>query len=147
MKLEWVRKSQGAGVVVFIHGINSDCKRAFTNDESGAFWPQMLADDREVGELAVATFDYGTGVEAGTYGLDDASKSLATYLNSNHVFVGQPWLIFVAYSLGGLVARQHAVDYRRQLESAFKALGLFLVASPAGGSGWANWISRVKFFI
>jgi pimeloyl-ACP methyl ester carboxylesterase len=86
----------------------------------------------------VYVFTYETGLFSGSYRLGDVVDSLKEFMRLDGLFDCRG-LVFVAHSMGGIVARKLLVE--RASDFAGRALGLFLIASPSVGSSYANYIA------
>jgi hypothetical protein len=55
--LSWVHEPTESTdkLVVFVHGIGSDSKSAWTSDRTGAYWPQLLSNDNDLSSFAILT--------------------------------------------------------------------------------------------
>jgi hypothetical protein len=133
----WLRKPNSDASVVFVHGILSSGQTCWTN-ANGAYWPDLLAQERGLGNLGIYIFSYRTDIFSGGYQLGDAVDSLKENLRLDEV-VGSKRLIFVCHSMGGIVVRQFFVVEQSLLIEKKRSLALFLVASPSLGSEYANW--------
>jgi len=140
LKGKWVRKPQNNTSVIFVHGILSDGEKCWQND-SGAYWPNLLKNEKEFKNIGIWIFTYNTGIFSGTYNIGDAVDSLWSYMKLDHVFNHSKKLVFVCHSMGGIVARRLIVQHQLDFSKQKKCLGLFLVASPSLGSKYANWLS------
>jgi hypothetical protein len=135
----WVRKSRNGTSVVFVHGILSSNTGAWRNG-SGQLWPRMLCDNEKIDDVGIYMFEYRADIFAGTYSLDDVVASLREYLRLDEVWShAQKNLIFVGHSQGGIVARRFIIAQQTDLIERGASIGLFLVASPSGGSFYANF--------
>ncbi|MCA1494590.1 alpha/beta hydrolase [Ensifer sp. NBAIM29] len=144
MKGTWVRKSNKRNTVVFIHGFVSD-NRAWQHT-SGAYWPELLANDRKAKDVGVFIFEYKTSAFSGDYSISDVVDALETELRLQKIDRGDS-LIFVCHSMGGIVARRYLIRRESHIKKAVKHIGLMLIASPALGSEYANWVKAVADFV
>lgn len=142
----WVSRNPDADtVVVFVHGIFSASQtcwfHAGTSPVEDAYWPRLLTSDQSLAPLSVFCGGYYTASLSGKYDLNDCADELHRMLNRKQTegrILEHPKIIFVAHSTGGIVVRKmllrHLSDY------AGKKIGVFLVASPALGSKYADWL-------
>jgi pimeloyl-ACP methyl ester carboxylesterase len=139
MQGEWKRRPQGATSVVFVHGILSSGETAWRHD-NGAYWPELLKNEPELGSVGIYVFTYQTGIFSGSYRLGDIVDALKEHMRLDGALENDR-LIFVCHSMGGLVVRKFLVERASDLILADKKVGLFLVASPSLGANYANWLS------
>ncbi|MGC4052977.1 MAG: alpha/beta fold hydrolase [Paludibaculum sp.] len=137
---KWVQRTSGPAAVVFVHGVLSSGRDCWTNS-SGTYWPSIVASSAP--ELSVYVTTYRTGLDAGTFSINDVSDSLFEELELDGV-TQRSLIVFVCHSMGGLVARRMLVAKRRNFVD--KQIGLFLVASPSLGSKYANWLTPIARF-
>lgn len=136
---DWIKRTDGDIVVVFVHGILSDCSACWTND-NGSFWPTLLAADPVLPTVGVYVFDYRADVRNQHFSVADAVTRLYSKLEQDGALEKKA-LIFVTHSLGGLVVRKLITS--RQIDLRLKKLGLFFVASPARGSDYLLFFRKL----
>jgi pimeloyl-ACP methyl ester carboxylesterase len=139
MNGNWIREGSGPTAIVFVHGVLSDGEACWTN-KNGTYWPTLVADDAACPNTGVYVFTYKTGFFSGTYRLGDVVDSLKEHMELDDV-LNYKRIIFVCHSMGGLVARKFVVERAVELVESKKEVGFFLVASPALGSKYADWLS------
>src|SRR5262249_50858753 len=104
------------------------------------YWPSLLASEPTMDRVGVYVFTYRTDMFSGTYRLGDAVDALKEQMRLDGGFDCRA-LIFVAHSMGGLVARKLLVERVTELRDTGISVGLFLVASPSlGASGGMKYI-------
>ena len=139
MKGDWVKHgSPTAPVVVFIHGVLSNGESCWRH-ESGAYWPDIVANDAEMSDLGVYVFTYRTGFFSGSYHLADAVDALKEHLALDEI-TGSTGLILVCHSMGGIVARRYLVSRAAELIERHAQVAIFLLASPSLGADYADWL-------
>ncbi len=143
MKGTWIRKSSDGLAVVFLHGVLSSGETCWTAS-SGASWPSLLADEAALARLGIYVYSYETGIFSGSYRLGDVVDTLKELMRLDGLFDCRG-VVFVAHSMGGIIARKLLVE--RASDFTGCALGLFLVASPSIGSSYANYIAPLARLI
>ncbi|MGY3695095.1 pimeloyl-ACP methyl ester carboxylesterase [Bradyrhizobium sp. USDA 3240] len=145
--LKSLKQGSGDCAVIFIHGVLSAGDKCWSHD-NGTYWPNLLVQDSALGDLSVFVYTYETGIFSADYNLEDVVADLREWMRSAGV-EGEPRIIFVCHSMGGIVARRYLV--RRHLDRdaprSRTTFGLFLVASPSLGSEWANWLQPIAEFL
>ncbi|MCI0690833.1 alpha/beta fold hydrolase [candidate division KSB1 bacterium] len=136
---EWLHKPENNTAVVFVHGILSSGETCWQN-KNGAFWPALLQREPDLNGLGIYVYSYRTDIFSGNYQLGNVVDDLKERMRLDEVLQNQR-LIFVCHSMGGIVVRQYLVTRALDLIEANIDIGLFLVASPALGSEYANWLS------
>jgi WD40 repeat protein/pimeloyl-ACP methyl ester carboxylesterase len=136
--LNILRKSKNGITVVFIHGLNSS--RKCWRHENGSYWPKLLHNDKRFAEFGISTFDYQTGILSGDFSIKDIVDNLhASFSGIDHNLLDSPAIIFVAHSMGGIIARRFLVQHQRTIfDDKSQTYGLFLVGSPSLGSIYAH---------
>jgi pimeloyl-ACP methyl ester carboxylesterase len=138
MKGEWIRSPEAGTSVVFVHGILSSGETCWRH-ENGSYWPELLKNETEFHSLGIYIFTYKTGIFSGSYRLGDIVDALHEYMQIDGLLKSDQ-LIFVCHSMGGIVVRKFLLRQQIDLINENKEIGLFLVASPSLGSGYANWL-------
>jgi pimeloyl-ACP methyl ester carboxylesterase len=139
-----LRPSSNGYTIVFIHGILSG-RRAWENPTTNAFWPELVLVEPELSAYGVYVFNYRADAFSGAYSIDDAVRKLTEDIRD--IFPQERGFVFVGHSMGGIVARTFVVDRVVDLLRRQTKVGTFLVASPSGGSNYANIISFLIAFI
>lgn len=135
----WIRKVSDSSLsVIFVHGFLSNGKDCWKNEQTGAYWPQLLQDQLSDKAIGVYVYTYQTDFFSETYSLSDVVDDLKERLKLDGVLNSRN-LLFVCHSMGGIVVRKYLVS--RQHEFNGITTGLFLVASPSLGSDYANWLN------
>jgi hypothetical protein len=66
----WLRKPEGDTSIVFVHGILSSAEKCWRHN-SGTYWPDLLAREKEFDNLGIYTFSYRSDIFSGSYRLGD----------------------------------------------------------------------------
>ncbi|SNX59642.1 hypothetical protein SAMN06296273_1082 [Nitrosomonas ureae] len=141
MKGEWIRKSSNSDLtVIFVHGFLSNGKDCWKNEESNAYWPELLMNESALNSIGIYIYTYQTDFFSGSYNLGDVVDDLKERLKLDHVLESKN-LVFVCHSMGGIVVRRYLVSRAYDLEEI--TVGLYLVASPSLGSDYANWLGPI----
>ena len=135
----WLRPSSNGIAIAFVHGILSSNETAWLN-ENGTFWPQLLLENKEHEKCGIYLASYRADFFAGSYDLDDAADWVFNTFELDDVLDSKV-IIFVAHSMGGIVARRIAVAEKSEFAKRKIALGFFLVSSPSLGSKYADLVS------
>ena len=139
MRGNWVKRgSPTAPVVVFIHGVLSSGEQCWQH-ASGAYWPDIVAADKELTDLGVYVFTYSTGIFSGGYRLADAVDALKEHLVLDEI-TGSVGIVFVCHSMGGIIARKYLVSRATELIERNAQIAILLLASPSLGSAYADWL-------
>lgn len=134
--------------VVFIHGLNGDCHDTWTH-ENGEFWLEWLAKDYPSVNVYSVGYDshYLASLSKGSGGgLIDIATMLLERVISRPTRT-KP-VLFIAHSLGGLVAKQmlrkscEASSSRRK-KLCSETLGVVFVGTPHQGAQLASSIQSV----
>jgi hypothetical protein len=141
MKGEWLRKPKTGVAAIFLHGVLSDGETCWKND-NGTYWPELLKKEKSQHNLGIYVFTYRTNIFSGTYCLSDIVDALKEHMKLDDVFACRG-LIFVAHSVGGIVARKLLVERAKDFSDRGITIGLFLLASPSLGSRYAEWIKPI----
>jgi pimeloyl-ACP methyl ester carboxylesterase len=96
-----------------------------------------VTDARQIQQCGVYVFAYRSTIFSGTYRLGDVVDALKEQMRLDKIFDCHT-IIFVAHSMGGIVARKLIVSRMADFQARGIRIGLFLVASPSLGSHYAN---------
>ena len=137
----WYCWTEDDTAIVFLHGLHSSSRTAWLDEKRlESYWPHLAATDPSLKNAAVFLAGFFTGLDSTTFGMREASGSLNTQLNAkidgHPPVIAKKNLLFVAHSLGGILARDLLARYKD--EFAGKRIGLLLVASPSSGSDVIN---------
>jgi pimeloyl-ACP methyl ester carboxylesterase len=148
-----LQKGSNRSIIVFIHGLWGDPITSFKSDGASSSWPQlMIADTRKVlGATSPSQYGYVVlGYPAGTDGKlspVDVAKRLKDDLESNTDFnLSRDYdeILFVAHSLGGLIAQQIILDWRRDRPDLYGKIGaLAMLSTPTQGAPAADFIKSL----
>lgn len=129
---------------IFIHGLMSDSKKCWTND-NGTFWPDLIKSNPEFGNGSVFLSGYHTDISSGIYDIRQCAMEVLQSLKLKRQDGLRPIdsrnLIFICHSLGGIVCR-HILELEQNLFKE-KKIGLVLLASPSEGSDYAEAITGI----
>lgn len=135
--------------VVFVHGLGSNAKDAWTCADNKHYWPQALADS----DPQVQVWTVGYPADAVEWFGDGSNQpdleriSLESLLSLNDAGLGRRPAVWVAHSLGGLLTKLILLKSdERQAASAYEfrhdsVVGLLFLATPHGGASLANVLS------
>src|SRR5688572_5996122 len=108
MRGRWVRRPKEGTSVVFVHGIFSSGEECWKNP-NGTYWPELLRNDPQLESTGIYVFTYRTGLDSGSYSVNDAAAALKEQLLSDEIIKSKR-IIFVCHSMGGIVVRKYLVD-------------------------------------
>jgi tetratricopeptide (TPR) repeat protein len=144
----WFRRTSSDQVIVFVHGVLSDSHSCWTSTREGnsVYWPDLIARDKRFQNVNIFLGGYYTAVDSVRYEIRNSADELRGALHRKDAD-GSPSvmdkrdIIFLCHSTGGLVVRY--MLNANYAEFTDKRVGLILIASPSGGSPWANLFSLV----
>jgi triacylglycerol esterase/lipase EstA (alpha/beta hydrolase family) len=106
---QYIRRLGGGTVIVFVHGVLSDAKGAWTNS-NGAYWPLLLTNDPTFNGADIFVLAYPTAAWA-TLSIDEIADSIRSDLRANEVTQYKK-IVFLAHSMGGLIVRAYLLNNR-----------------------------------
>jgi hypothetical protein len=137
-KLEkgWYRYADDDTVLIFIHGLMSNCIDCWKN-KNGKVWPEIIISDARFNNTSIYLAEYYTDKTSGDYNISQCAQEVMTRLENidesmRDAPINKKNIIFVAHSAGGIIAR-YIVETNRQ-KFTNKKVGFFLIASPSYGS-------------
>lgn len=131
----WVKKEGKRGVIVFVHGILGNTIETWTNSESKAYWPKLMADDKEnFKNFDIYVYSYPSPKFDRTYDIYDVALDMERQFRIDGVDQYRKY-IFLAHSMGGIVTRQfllNSKDYRKKVDF------MYFCATPSDPDPIAN---------
>ncbi|QDT95811.1 esterase/lipase family protein [Gimesia aquarii] len=148
---KWYTYNNSDTVLVFIHGVLSDSRSCWLNQERDkhVFWPDLIGADSRFNDPAIFLAGYYTEINSGSTTIRDCAEQVFSALGRPDVNGHAPvlnWqrIVFVCHSMGGIVARYLLESNQKEFEN--KEIGLVLIASPSYGSKLANRLSPIIRF-
>ena len=139
--------------IIFIHGVGGhSCRTWIANDDESTFWPaRWLPSEADLETSRLFTFGYEAPWRSSTIArpsLSDLAWELLHKMKSAQydLGLGDYPIIFVAHSMGGLVAEKACVlglynqGYSRIINSVS---AMIFLSTPHRGSDWTKKINRV----
>lgn len=125
-------------VILFIHGFTSDQYGAWTNRRSGAYWPDIVANDPSLVDFDVATVDYVSTYRDGPT-IDDIVDEIEADILRN--LDDDQEIVVISHSLGGILIREVALN-NPKIASRIK--GIVTLGTPMGGSKLADYAAALR---
>lgn len=135
--------------ICFIHGLTGDRESTWTADGQSAPWPKTLLPPK-LEKARILTYGYDAYIVrkgvASSNRLIDYATNLLNDLTTDRVCcnaLSRP-IIFIAYSLGGLVCKQAVLLVRNNLETHLRGIfdctkGIVFMGTPYRGAWMADW--------
>ena len=124
-------------VIVFVHGVTGDGTSTWTNSQTGAYWPALVAADSAFKRANVYVFEYPSPSVGRSLSVNELAEAMRRRLQSDGV-LAYPELIFLSHSMGGLVTRAFLLKNRTD---ASKVKMAYFFATPTEGSPSAILLS------
>ena len=150
----WYLFNESKTVLIFIHGIFSNCKECWTyenpDDASDrVFWPDLIAEDLRLDAPSIFLAGYATSLSSGDLKIKDAARDIFDGLRlrddqGRSAPLAKQNLIFIGHSTGGIIARYMLQRFKEEFVD--KTVGIILLASPSLGSIYANRLSLLARF-
>jgi hypothetical protein len=152
----WLYENDGDATLVFVHGVLSNNLGAWRHGRTktaadratapSIYWPELIRSDPRFQDIAIFLAGYHTAIDSGEYGIRRCADEVFNGLNVTDSRLRSPpieksKIIFVCHSLGGIVTRYMLTEQFQAF--AGKSIGLFLIASPSGGSQYGNALSGI----
>lgn len=131
----YVRGPGKSRVIVFVNGVFGDSVSTWTNSESRAYWPDLLASDPEFGESDIYVYDFESPTLGNAQEILELAGRLKNYLDARNVIRDHAEVIFVCHSMGGLIVRAYLLDARIP---PGKLAFLFFLGTPTAGANVAE---------
>jgi len=144
-----LHKGPSDRLIVFVHGLWSDPRSAFSASPEAVSWPDMMARDRRpmragppLSDYTIAVVGYPAG-RADTLSIPQIANRLLDDLYDAGVFADYEQIFFVCHSLGGLVVKELFTDLTiDHFHDARKVAAIFLISTPSQGAPAANFMTK-----
>jgi pimeloyl-ACP methyl ester carboxylesterase len=128
---EYVRDTGGrAGVIVFVHGVLGNARSTWTNDESHAFWPQLLTEDEVFDGFNIYVYEYPSPLFSTSLNQDEVAENMRLRLEAAGV-TDHSEIIFLVHSMGGIIARSYLQKYQ---DVADRVKFIYFFSTPTEGA-------------
>jgi hypothetical protein len=127
----YVRRQNADTVIVFVHGIFGGAVGTWTNPDSRAYWPQMVADDSTFQNADVYVYSYSSPYIGHSYAIDELIENMRLVLSNDEVFQKHKNVIFICHSMGGIVVRGFLKRYQ---VNASQVPLIYFFSTPTSGA-------------
>ena len=151
-QFSYVVPGDGRPLIIFLHGLGGSGGTSFRVAGSSKSWPELMRDDADRVRGARARRDYATATLsfpatcADRLTIPQVAANLIRTLYDDGIWTRHPSIIFIAYSLGGLVLQElltTSQSDRRYGALVDRTAGVIFLATPAGGSDYAGALTTV----
>jgi triacylglycerol esterase/lipase EstA (alpha/beta hydrolase family) len=114
-----------------VHGIFGGPESTWTNDDTHAYWPNLLVQDNTFGGNDIYVLGYDSPFFAPTYTFDNLIENTRLRLQDAEVFSKHTHVVFVCHSMGGLIVRgllSRYDDLRKKVPL------IYFLSAPTDGS-------------
>lgn len=95
-------------IIIFVNGIFGDAKGTWTNSDSSAYWPDMLAKTEPFKSTAdIYVYSFNSPVLGSAEDINELAGRMQAYLSD--VIGNYDQVIFLCHSMGGLVTRRFLI--------------------------------------
>ncbi|MGA4278372.1 esterase/lipase family protein [Ralstonia nicotianae] len=130
----YIRKGpHNESLIVFVHGVTGDATATWTNSKTGAFWPQLMAEDSLFSSEDIFVYGYPSPKAGSSYNINELAEDMRLTLAAP--LTSHKRVIFLVHSMGGLVVRQFLLKYR---DVADQVGFIYFYATPTTGSPMAT---------
>lgn len=133
------KETRAKRVVIFIHGVFGNGVGTWTNN-NGAYFPHLLTTDATFDGTDIWVHQFPSPTRGRTYNIDELADQLRRRLDSDNVISNHEEIVFLAHSMGGLIARAYLLK-SHEIEPE-RVRMLYFFGTPSTGSQVAN-LARV----
>lgn len=127
----YVRRTNADTVIVFVHGVFGGSVGTWTNQQTKAYWPNLILDDDSFKNTDVYVYSFSTPYLAQSYTIDELIENMRLIFASDEVFQKHKRVIFLCHSMGGLVVRGFLKRYQTY---APKVPLIYFFSTPTAGA-------------
>ena len=128
-------------VLVFVNGVFGDSQTTWKNPDTGAYWPQLVADDPEYADADIYVHSFESPMLSQAQEVGELGQRLKNFLDAQNVVSGHSKVIFVCHSMGGLIVR----SYLLKAKVPHEKLGfLMFLGTPTNGANVAAFASAIS---
>ena len=133
-------------VIVFVHGLMGDAAKSWTNDRTGASWPDLLGRDQELAAADVYLASYGSPAIGASSNVEQIAQRMLQQASDAQVFGGYRRVYFITHSMGGLVTKRmlNELYTPARVAELRKVRAVVFLSTPAQGAPLADiaaWLS------
>ncbi|MPR34595.1 esterase/lipase family protein [Salmonirosea aquatica] len=126
---------QNEGLIVFVHGIFGDAKDTWTNEQTGAYFPELVSNDSVFAGYDIFTYGFASPKLNIALTIDELGEDLRSTFDDQN-FSRYSKIVLVCHSMGGLVSRSFLIKYREKWAHKIKLIYYF--STPGSGSQIAS---------
>ena len=140
-KSGYLRGPQKDRVIVFVNGVFGNSETTWKNADTGAYWPQLVADDPEYADADIYVHSFESPFLGQAQEIGELGQRLKNFLDAQNVLSGHSKVIFVCHSMGGLIVR----SYLLKAKVPHEKLGfLMFLGTPTNGANVAAFASAIS---
>ncbi len=141
----YIRSSpSNSGVIIFVHGATGDATSTWTNGATGAYWPDLLAQDQTFAGTDIYVYEYPTPALSKAMSINELAENMRARLLGDDV-LRHDNVAFLAHSMGGILVRDFLVKYRSgNFKFAQKVRFVYFSATPTEGTPYAQLAGLVS---
>jgi pimeloyl-ACP methyl ester carboxylesterase len=125
-------------LVVFVHGIFGNARDTWTNDQTRAYWPQLVVEDQGLEDFAVMVAEVKSPYIKKALTLEQAASLIGQRLQDEGVYRRFNRVFFVGHSMGGLISRRIVVDLMTKEHELRRVGAVLAISTPTDGSTLAQ---------
>ena len=134
-KSGYLRPPTQKRVIIFVNGVFGDSVSTWKNSGSGAYWPDLIANDPQFVGSDVYVHSFESPKLSEAQEILELARRLKNYLDASEVVKSHDQVVFVCHSMGGLVTRAYLLNARIPPE---KLSFLFFFGTPSAGANVAG---------
>jgi pimeloyl-ACP methyl ester carboxylesterase len=131
----YVRQAGKDSVVVFVHGVLGDSRSAWTNENTKAYWPDLMKGDPYFNDFDIFVVGYPSSFFHSSYTVDELVDVMRRDIDGDGVFTKHKHVYFLCHSMGGLVVRGYLTRYQRK---ASQVPMIYFFSTPTTGTEIAS---------
>lgn len=128
-------------VIVFVHGVTGGAKDTWTNEQTKAYWPSLVREDKTFSAVNVWVFSYFSPKLQNAQNVEELARKLGDEMRAQDVLQSHDRIYFLVHSMGGLITREMLTQ---QLPPPSKVPLIFFFGTPSAGADLGGVVAAIS---
>jgi len=133
------------GVIIFVHGVFGDANGTWRNNDTNAYWPELVAKDNDFVSDNVYVVSYPTPLIGHASNIEETAQRVFQQLDDQGLLKYER-IYFITHSMGGLIVKRllDNLDIPSRIADLRRIRAVLLISTPSQGApiaALATWLS------